>query len=240
MNFSTWKPLYRQIISDFNFSESKDQKAAFILNSLLRNHQGYIACSHLQPLLYNKTVVVVGASTQVQDQISSHMELINDSICLSADGATSALMNQNIIPEIIVTDLDGSIRDQLRANNNGSIMVVHAHGDNTSVIQEVLPKISGSVTGTVQTDPSDLSFVSNVGGFTDGDRAVFLADHFNAKRIICIGFDFHGPIGRYSNPQDKNLELKQRKLIWAERLINLLNDENQITFVDSSDRHRRE
>ena len=39
--------------------------------------------------------------------------------------------------------------------------------------------------------------VHNFGGFTDGDRCVFLADHFAATRIILCGFNFT-EVGKYS------------------------------------------
>ena len=239
MNFSTWEPIYKQIIADFSFSEIEDQQSACVLNSLLKNHQGYISFSDLKPIIYKKKVVVVGASSHVQDQIIIYKNLIDTSVCISADGATSALINHNLIPDIVVTDLDGTINDQLQANSKGSIIVIHAHGNNIETIQDVIPRITGKVTGTIQTNPSLLPFVSNIGGFTDGDRGVFLATHFNAASIILIGFDFHGPIGLYSNPHNKDIKMKHKKLIWAERLITLLNKNHQIEIVDSSDEHGR-
>jgi uncharacterized Rossmann fold enzyme len=52
--------------------------------------------------------------------------------------------------------------------------------------------------------------VYNVGGFTDGDRAAFLADHCGADRLTFLGWDFDDPeVG----------PMKRRKLAWAERLL---------------------
>ena len=42
--------------------------------------------------------------------------------------------------------------------------------------------------GTTQTNP--FNKIQNFGGFTDGDRGVFLASHFDAKKIILFGMDF--------------------------------------------------
>ena len=51
--------------------------------------------------------------------------------------------------------------------------------------------------GTTQTNP--FNKVQNFGGFTDGDRGVFLASYFNAKKIILFGMDFGNQIGKFSN-----------------------------------------
>ena len=39
-------------------------------------------------------------------------------------------MEENIVPHIIVTDLDGKLEDILNANSQGAFLVVHAHGNN--------------------------------------------------------------------------------------------------------------
>jgi uncharacterized Rossmann fold enzyme len=52
--------------------------------------------------------------------------------------------------------------------------------------------------------------VVNVGGFTDGDRAAFLADHLGADSLVFPGWDFDDP-GVSAQ--------KRRKLRWAARLL---------------------
>ena len=51
-----------------------------------------------------------------------------------------------------------------------------------------------------------------LGGFTDGDRGVFLANHFNAKKIILFGMDFGNQIGKFSNTKRADREMKLKKL----------------------------
>jgi uncharacterized Rossmann fold enzyme len=88
-------------------------------------------------------------------------------------------------------------------------MVVHAHGDNVDALSEEVPRLK-RVVGTTQSKPLDN--VYNFGGFTDGDRCVFLAQEFGARSITLIGFDF----------KDTNVTpLKKKKLVWAEKLINM-------------------
>jgi hypothetical protein len=65
-----------------------------------------------------------------------------------------------------------------------------------------------AVLGTAQTQPEPL--LLNVGGFTDGDRAVFLAKEYGARTISAIGFDF----------SDISVTpRKMQKLQWAKRLL---------------------
>ena len=39
--------------------------------------------------------------------------------------------------------------------------------------------------------------VYNFGGFTDGDRSVFLAEELGASQIILVGMDLGNKIGKY-------------------------------------------
>jgi uncharacterized Rossmann fold enzyme len=62
--------------------------------------------------------------------------------------------------------------------------------------------------GTVQCQPSE--GIYNFGGFTDGDRAVFLAKEMGAASIDLLGCDF----------DDQSVTpRKKKKLAWARKLI---------------------
>jgi len=116
------------------------------------------------------------------------------------------------VPQVIVTDLDGAVEDQVDANRKGAIAVVHAHGDNIPAIEKWAGEFTGRTLATTQSRP--FGGVYNFGGFTDGDRGVFLADAMGARSIRLVGFDFEHP-----NPKDQPAEVKRRKLDWALRLI---------------------
>jgi uncharacterized Rossmann fold enzyme len=131
------------------------------------------------------------------------------------------------LPDIIVTDLDGNVTDQIKANLHGSVVIIHAHGDNIDKIRKYIPEFKEKLVGTTQTDPTPFENLHNFGGFTDGDRAVILADHFHAKKITLIGFDFGDKIGQYSFAEKKDIELKFRKLSWCRILIGSV-DEKKI------------
>jgi len=64
---------------------------------------------------------------------------------------------------------------------------------------------------TTQAAPA--SPVRNYGGFTDGDRAAFFADHFGAASLVFPGWDFEDPSVTTE---------KRQKLRWAERLLRWL------------------
>ena len=80
-----------------------------------------------------------------------------------------------------------------------SIFVVHAHGDNIQKLEFV--KNFKNCIGTTQSTPFDK--IQNFGGFTDGDRGVFLANHFQAKKIILFGMDFGERIGKFSETKKR-------------------------------------
>jgi uncharacterized Rossmann fold enzyme len=100
----------------------------------------------------------------------------------------------------------------VRLTERGVPVAVHAHGDNDGAIRKVVPDCDGAfVLPTTQAEPHGP--VRNFGGFTDGDRAAFLADHLGAARLVLVGWDFDDPtVG----------SAKARKLEWAERLLHWL------------------
>ena len=109
------------------------------------------------------------------------------------------------------TDLDGAAESFLEMNREGTIMVVHAHGDNIPQLQYWVPLFPGPVVGTTQSQP--VPPLHNFGGFSDGDRAAFAADALGAERIVFVGFDL----------DDMNVgPMKRGKLLWARRLLRLI------------------
>jgi hypothetical protein len=209
MEFREWEPYYKAILKDFGFDQKKDEESARILSKLLNESREKKVLKKIERKINEKRVYIVGPVLSLEE-----FDLMKGTI-IAADEATSMLRKKGIVPNIIVTDLDGEIGDQLWANENGAIIIIHAHGDNAREIKKFVP-LFDNVLGTTQSRP--LENVYNFGGFTDGDRAFFLAEHFNAKEIILIGFDFDEPIQK----EGKDLEMKKKKLKWARYLIQRL------------------
>ncbi len=130
---------------------------------------------------------------------------------MAADGATRICLDAGLTPDVIVTDLDGPVPSELSANASGSLAVIHAHGDNVPALERWVPEFSGELAGSWAGPPRD--GVLDVGGFTDGDRAVLLAEHVGARRILLWGFDFERV-----DPSEASGP-KLAKLAWADRLI---------------------
>jgi uncharacterized Rossmann fold enzyme len=225
MFYKDWKPIYKRIAKDFKLTEKKEKISAETLNSLLQN-RNLNPIKHLKELIENKEVIIFGTGPSLEETLEKNKDDFVGKLKIVADGATSPLLKENIWPDIIVTDLDGKISDQIHANLNGTIAIIHAHGDNLNQIQKHIPEFKGELIGTIQIDPEPYDNIYNFGGFTDGDRAIFIATHFKAKKIDLVGFDFTGEIGTYSftNKKDENIKLK--KLDWCKKLIELLNEKN--------------
>jgi uncharacterized Rossmann fold enzyme len=212
MDFEVWEPYYKQILSEFGFRKEDDERSASILSELLIGKE-LASEEELRLLIQGKSVVVVGGGRNIIEELDNK---INENVMIAADGTTSYLLKKGFIPDIIVTDLDGNIEDQISANQKGAIVAIHAHGDNMENIKFYSPKFSGKVIGTVQCRP--FGNLHNFGGFTDGDRGVFIAEHFGADNIRLAGFDFEN-VGDKPNC---NKEIKLRKLGWAKKLITIL------------------
>ncbi len=204
MEFSEWEPLYVEILADFGFDRSEDERSARILADLLRGRAGALA--DLRGIISGMDVAVCGNAPSLASEIDSIMP---EHLVIAADGATTVLMANRIIPDVIVTDLDGTIEDIIAASEKGSFVVVHAHGDNIPAVRSVVPRLRGTrVLGTTQSEPFD--DIHNFGGFSDGDRCAFLAKASGAASVTLFGFDYDDPAVN---------DVKKKKLGWAKRLI---------------------
>ena len=208
MDYEAWEPFYAQILKDFGFSREQDEAVAAELDRLLGGDRASHA--ELRRLLGGKEVTVAGNGPNVADEIED-----SRGVLITADEATSIALEKGMRPAILVTDLDGTVAHQVKTNAEGTLAVVHGHGDNGPAVREWAPRFSGKTLATTQSKPTGR--LRNFGGFTDGDRAVFLADHFGARRIHLVGFDFEHP-----SEKDLDKRTKQRKLDWAYILLGAL------------------
>lgn len=211
MLWRVWRPWYVKIVERLGLDPEADLGASKVLNDILPEPD----IAELKKLIYGKDCVVLGAGPSLEDDLKKlESRGWMDKSFISADGATSALLKYRT-PDIVVTDLDGNVRDQLKAWERGSWLVLHGHGDNLDKIREVAPQIDVRVIGTTQVEPFGKLF--NFGGFTDGDRAAFLAHELGASRIYLVGMDLGVEIGKYSG--DKDLNRKIVKLSICKELL---------------------
>jgi uncharacterized Rossmann fold enzyme len=217
MEFQAWEPLYQQILMDFGYDRLQDERSAETLSELLKNRD-VIDEPALSKIFQGRSAFIFGAGPNLENEVQiDDFQREYNGVIIAADGATTALVKNDVIPDIIVTDLDGKIEDQIHANEQGALVIIHAHGDNLKGIKKWVPKFPDKVLGTTQSKP--FKNIRNFGGFTDGDRAVFTAAHFKAKRIFLVAFDFEEP-GEYSAKSDTKIKIK--KLTWALGLIGMI------------------
>ncbi|MCI2415566.1 MAG: DUF115 domain-containing protein [Candidatus Aramenus sp.] len=199
---------YSRIRSVLGFSEEDDYKSASILNQMLRDNP-----LDLLEEMRGRKVAVVGAGPSLEE-----VREIDADVVVSADGATNFLVKRGVIPEFVVTDLDG-----IEVFPKESVYVVLAHGDNVHLLGKVYNM--ENVIGTCQVMP--FGRLNLFGGFTDGDRAVVLAKRFGAREIVLYGMDLESNfIGKFSKPYLKDNVpvswMKREKLKIAKAIIDMV------------------
>jgi hypothetical protein len=214
MTIRGWKTRYREIRSMFGYKESDDITSAKKLNSIIKKK---IPSSNFKKQIFGKTVFVVGAGPSLDSAITV-MKKYENVTKIVADGAVQALIKHKIRPDILVTDLDGDIKSIKKIARTNIPIIVHAHGDNEDKL-DIVKKFKNK-TGTTQSEK--FGRLENFGGFTDGDRCVFLAENFKAEKIILLGMDFGNVIGKYSKPVIRDRSLKLKKLACGKKLLEWL------------------
>lgn len=206
-----WDRQYGRIVQEFGYDPARDAAAAALLDSVL---DGPPAIPALREAISGRAVFCVGAGPSLERSLQAlrdHPEMPR----IAADSAALPLLRQGIIPDVVVTDLDGDADTLSDLDDRGAILVVHAHGDNMDRLH-LAGKFSRCV-GTAQTEP--VGNISNFGGFTDGDRTAFLASHFGAESIVLCGMDLGGPVSGWSTADP---DTKLQKLEAAARLLEWL------------------
>src|SRR6185503_5622896 len=231
VKFVDWFPYYQGIRAEFGYSSEKDQEAARMLSDMAKKKA--VDPRILERKIKGKNVIVIGAGSGLEDErATKYIKKNKGFVTIAADGAVQFLLENKIKPDIVVTDLDGDPASLQKAEKSGATMVVHAHGDNTDLLKKMVPKFK-KIIATTQVMPLDN--VYNFGGFTDGDRCVFLADEFGAKKIVLLGMELDSP-DKYSKKRVKNPELKKQKMQAGRRLLEMLAKQSRSELADTSKR----
>ncbi len=202
MEFAVWESAYEAILADLGYGRGADERARDLLGDLLEPPVG------VAPALDGATVAVAGGADCLTE--TGNLALARGAdIVFAASNAARRLRDHDVPVDCMVTDLDKSPATARDLTAEGTPVAVHAHGDNLELLRRVVPELRpGAVIPTTQARPAGV--VRNYGGFTDGDRAAFLADAMGADRLCFPGWAFDDPtVGAE----------KRRKLGWAERLL---------------------
>lgn len=205
MNLESWLPFYERIIQHFGFDREKDEESCRIMSVKLLDP---LDIDSLKPFR-NRRADIFGGAPSLNHQLSKTA----GSLQIVAGSAITRYYEKFGPPDIIVTDLDDDYGLTAKCLEEGTVAFIHAHGDNIPLIRSFNFPRKSMVFGTCQCKP----FLNtlNFGGFTDGDRAVFLADFLDSPRIKLHGFDF--TYVQEATPERR--VQKAEKLIFARELI---------------------
>jgi hypothetical protein len=210
MNFAEWEPVYERILAAFGFDRAADERARDVLASLVSAR----ACFETEALgerVAGDTVAVVGAAPSLAAEVDRAAAADH---VFAASTAADVCRDHGVSVDLMVTDLDKNTETAVALTRAGTPVAAHAHGDNVPALDEWLPRFDLDYTiPTTQAAPAPP--VENFGGFTDGDRAAFLADHLGAGSLVFVGWQFDDP------GVDA---MKAQKLRWAARLLTWLED----------------
>jgi hypothetical protein len=212
MEFQEWEPVYEQILADFDFDRAADER--------VRDRLAELATPYDLDALFGfdgATVAVAGAGPPLPDEVG--VAEAADRV-VAASTATDVLVDAGVTVDLAVTDLDKNPDSLAAMSHEGVTVAAHAHGDNLPAVEEWVPAFADDhLLATTQAAP--VGPVRNVGGFTDGDRAAFLADALGAEKLRFPGWQFDDPA---VDP------MKARKLEWAERLLYWLETRREERF----------
>jgi uncharacterized Rossmann fold enzyme len=221
VNFETFEPVYEAILADFGFDRAADERARDVAAELstpfprsrFDDWDGAV-------------VAVAGAAPCLRDEVGLARRA---DVVVAASTAADVLVDAGVDVDCMVTDLDKNPDTAADLTARGVPVAAHAHGDNVPAVREWLPRFDADHTLTT-TQAAPVGAVHNPGGFTDGDRAAFLADRAGADRLVFPGWAFD---------DETVAPMKARKLDWAARLLGWLERRRAERFSVLDDRRER-
>jgi len=217
--------LYRRVIMDLGLDLDLEWDASEIACLVAKSmdvRDPSEVLGEISRYIVNRRVYVIGAGPGA---LSRGVKGYEHSIIICADGAC-VLVREHGLPAISVTDLDGGIEPAEIVYKHGGYIVLQFHGDNYRYLAsliDVLKRWRDRLVIGVQIAPP-CSHVTEIPGFTDGDRAYLLAISMGASEIISIGMDLDSELttslskSTYSGIAFAPIN-KIRKLRWARRII---------------------
>jgi len=226
VRYALWAPRYEAIRADLGYPFEGEEFAAAVLERLLPSRAREDPLPRLAPRLRARDAIVVGLAPGAGPPPVWKLPATNPPAAIvAADGAARTCLGAGLVPSVITTDLDGPVPAEIEANGRGAFVVVHAHGDNVAALERWVGEFPGELAGSWAGPPRD--GLLNVGGFTDGDRAAYLAEELGARRILLWGFD-PGTVEEADAPA---AELKRRKLAWAARALGDLAKDGRVPLL---------
>jgi len=210
-SLENWLSFWYPKICDYLGIDAEKDTDALLFTTL--NYQSNVSEDELRKIIEGREIIILAPGIKLEEEFNAFFSSssLADKVVICADGATSFFASKGLIPDIITSDIDGNVNDQILAQRKGSILLLHVHGDNTDLVNQYIKEISKKkFMITTQSQPVEGTF--NFLGFTDGDRALCLASIMNAKSITLLGFDFGEKIGEFSKEKSLTESMKERKM----------------------------
>ena len=206
MRYDTWRPVYESILDSLGYEADGDERARDEL-AVRCEPFDHRTLAHVR----GATVAICGGADSLGDELAVARRA---DVVVAASVAADTLREARVGVDLMVTDLDKN-PDTARYLTRESVPVAaHAHGDNIDLVRRELPGFDDAfVLPTVQCAPTGPT--ENFGGFTDGDRAAFIADAFGAEELRFAGWEFDDPT--VSTEKRRKLDWAARLLYWLER-----------------------
>ena len=102
MNLEEWFSWYNEILDVFGFDKEMDEKSSEILRKLLKDKNS------LSPpdLTIKPNTIIFGAGPSLKRNLKELKNLkLDDFTIICADGAVTALLEEEMIPDVVVTNL---------------------------------------------------------------------------------------------------------------------------------------
>jgi len=136
-----WLDEYAWIRDFLGIEESEDRRALGILQTYFAHKPCLLP--DLRKRFSGRVAIVIGTSESVLADLERlhHLRHLweGKAFLVAADTATPLLLSRGMVPDIVVTDLDGPVEALVEALRAGSYIFVHGHGDNIRSLREVLP-----------------------------------------------------------------------------------------------------
>ena len=175
--FEDWEPYYLRILDHFSFDRARDEEAAVLLSSLLSRDDLPL----LAGLIGGRPATVCGngpSLTEELDRIKGHSHRRGRGSQPALRPGHSPRCHRHG-PRRCYGCLHRYEQRQARLSSStptGTTWTSSAAG---------FPVSPGPLSGTTQSRPFDS--IHNFGGFSDGDRAVFLAEALGASEVAIRG-----------------------------------------------------
>lgn len=125
MKFSEWENVYNSILMDMGYSQLDDDKSVDILKNIMRNSS--LVSNNYIKSIFGNVATIFGNALCLEEDLKRYQP---EGTLIASGSSVKRVMNAGIMPDIVVTDLDGDIESQIEANSKGAIVLIHAHGNN--------------------------------------------------------------------------------------------------------------